>query len=186
MNALVSLYLTRNGRLSRLDWWVAILGLIGVSVIVKLALSVIGIGVAPMAPVLDPLHPEVMLAQLRDGSIGGGVTLLLLAYPGYCVSLKRQHDRDKSGLMVLVLLAAGLAALGVNAFGPPAMVIGEEFNAFVMPSLWSIATSTAFGLYACYVIAMLGAKAGTEGDNRYGPPPPRRDWLAGDQEQGST
>jgi len=113
------------------------------------------------------------------GWFGLGLTLLL-AFPYYAVSIKRRHDRGNSGLDVtiyLVLLvvqvlwrATQFGFTGPEVSDPSAPQNG--FTSFIVwlpqpPSVYTL-YSMLLGLYALYLIVMLGLMDGTRGANRYG------------------
>jgi uncharacterized membrane protein YhaH (DUF805 family) len=80
---LARIYLSLTGRLSRREFWLfGVLALIGVALLVTLLLGIAGV---------RERHADV-------------VVNLLLFWPGLAVSVKRWHDRDKSGWWVLVAL----------------------------------------------------------------------------------
>ncbi len=95
---LAHIYLSLHGRLSRRDFWLfGVLALIGVAVLALLLLGIAGV---------RERHADVIIN-------------LLLFWPGLAVSVKRWHDRDKSGWWVLVALVpviGWLWALVENGF----------------------------------------------------------------------
>lgn len=108
--SLSDLYLSPNGRINRRTFWVQ----------GGLTFAVIGI----LGALLDLL--------LDTRGIIGGVTGLLLIWPGLMIQIKRWHDRDKSGWSILICLIPFFGALwalvetgflagtpGPNRFGPP-------------------------------------------------------------------
>lgn len=116
------------------------------------------------------------------GSIGWyGVGLtLVLAFPYYAVSIKRRHDRGSSGhdvTVYLVLLVAQVLWRATQLGFTPAEVGSPSapqngFSSFIIwmpqpPSAYS-AYSVLLGVYALYLVAVLGFTDGTRGVNRYG------------------
>lgn len=100
----------------------------------------------------------------------GGITTLLMFWPGLAGSVKRLHDRDRSGwwigffyLMLPVFIALsfltmfGAATAGAEVAGP--MIVG--FGLFLI----------VFGIYALWMIVETGFLRGTMGPNRFGPDP---------------
>lgn len=76
------LLLTYEGRISRQPYWIGTLALIAVVIVVQFAAS----------------------AALGEtiGAILGTVAQLAILYPAICLSIKRWHDRNKSGWWVLI------------------------------------------------------------------------------------
>ena len=108
-------YLSPNGRVGRADWWLKYIVAFGVISIVAVVLDN-GLG-------------------LTFGEQETGVISLLVAvltiYPAIVVTIKRFHDRNKSGWWVLIALVPLLGAfwiliecgflrgtVGPNRFGP--------------------------------------------------------------------
>ncbi|MEO7853968.1 MAG: DUF805 domain-containing protein [Rubrivivax sp.] len=80
---LAQIYLSLNGRLSRRQFWLfGVLALIGVAVLALMLLGIAGV---------RERHADIIVN-------------LILFWPGLAVSVKRWHDRDKSGWWVLVAL----------------------------------------------------------------------------------
>jgi uncharacterized membrane protein YhaH (DUF805 family) len=108
--SLAQLYFGLAGRVSRRGFWLH-------GVFALLAAGVLA-------------HALLDIARVEPDSADAGINLLLL-WPAVAVSVKRWHDRDKSGwwaLIVLLPLIGGLWALidngflrgsaGPNRFGP--------------------------------------------------------------------
>ena len=108
-------YLSAPGRVGRADWWL------------KYVLAAIVISV--IASILDAMF-GLMLEGRGTGPIGLIVSILMI-YPAVIVTIKRFHDRNKSGWWVLIGLVPILGALwlliecgflrgtiGQNRFGP--------------------------------------------------------------------
>jgi uncharacterized membrane protein YhaH (DUF805 family) len=90
--------------------------------------------------------------------------LAALAVSGFAVSVKRLHDRDKSGWWVLVFIVAPNVLLGM--WQAHAATLG---GANIGDLTW-LAGLTGFSL-GLWAMVELGCLAGTVGDNRYGPDP---------------
>ena len=77
-----------QGRIGRQDWWV-------------FAVLVIGFGGGIVAGVIDTM----MGYRTPENPIGPGIIVnLLLIWPSLALTVKRWHDRDKSGWWVLINL----------------------------------------------------------------------------------
>lgn len=154
MDTLISLYTTTDGRISRKQWWLGILGLIAISIAVLIVLSLISMGSATV---------------LGWASLIANIALL---YPYYCLSLKRRHDRDNDGKDVLILLGGSvvlnlLTALGIG------MTMTDIGGGVMMPAppLWMSILQIAYAIFGLYMLVQLGFLKGTAGSNSYGPDP---------------
>ena len=94
MEEAASLFLAREGRISRAKFWIGAACFIGVWLVVDVILG---------------------------ASIFGRIVKLLLAaglfYPAYAVAAKRFHDRDKPGETALFGLVPVLLAIALDCFG---------------------------------------------------------------------
>jgi uncharacterized membrane protein YhaH (DUF805 family) len=109
--ALTTLYFSSHGRISRKVYWLASLPLLALS-----------------------MFPDLLIraaATREEAAVLSLIVLLVLAVPGLMVSIKRFHDRNKSGWFVLVNLIPLIGPLwvllelgflrgtkGSNRFGP--------------------------------------------------------------------
>lgn len=87
-----------SGRIGRLQWWLGQLAMIAIS-IVSVFVIYSGQGLAGLKAVQDgdlSRLSAVMLSTLA-------VVTLLTTWIGLAVSIKRFHDRDKSGFWVLII-----------------------------------------------------------------------------------
>lgn len=100
--------LTYEGRFNRARFWAFTLAYIGLSIVVGIVDSVLGLG-----------------------GILGLLLALVAIYPSICVAIKRAHDRDKSGWWILIALIPVIGVIwyliewgilkgtdGANRFGP--------------------------------------------------------------------
>ena len=103
-----------NGRFNRMQWWLfAVVQVVMTAVAIMMFIGGISAHTSPL-----------MLAAV--------LALIPIVWSGLCANIKRFHDRDKSGLWILI------------GFIP---IIG---------SIW--------------LFVELGLMAGSDGDNRFGPP----------------
>ncbi len=72
--------LTYTGRINRQRYWAYVL---------------VAIAIAIVASIID---------GILGGQVVGTLVSLAMLYPGICVSIKRWHDRDKSGWWILIVL----------------------------------------------------------------------------------
>jgi uncharacterized membrane protein YhaH (DUF805 family) len=114
------MYLSFNGRLRRMHFWVGLIILWVVEVIVMAVL--IGPAMAPAATGGGGPGPLALVGYLL---------LLVLIWPALALQVKRWHDRDKSGWWVLIAFIPIIGAFwvliecgfldgtpGPNRFGP--------------------------------------------------------------------
>jgi uncharacterized membrane protein YhaH (DUF805 family) len=120
------IFLSFNGRLRRLHFWIGIIILWVVEVVI---MSV-------------TVGPAMRAAAMGGGGVGplgmiGYLLLLVLAWPALAIQVKRWHDRDKSGWWVLISLIPIIGAIwvlvecgildgtpGPNRFGPSPKGVG--------------------------------------------------------------
>ncbi len=136
---LQDLFLTFDGRLTRRDYWLGYLAVVGVLVIV-------GAG------------PVRLFGPGEGAVIWITVVSFICAVAGTALSMKRLHDRDKSGWwVVLFYIVPGLmsdlaARFMANSAGVSVLLI--------------IAAALSF-----WGLAEMGFRRGTVGKNRYGEDP---------------
>lgn len=167
------LYLRTSGRISRLTWWIGLLILAAVNVVIAyFILPIVGLGAAPPAMVLHAQPDATQYFALVKSLIQrwGWSSLVLLvvsAYPGYCLLVKRRHDRNSSGRDVLVYFAAMFTVSAWQATGAPMADVDGE----TMPVPDPFMISLIFLAFGIYMLVVLGLLKGTDGANRYGPDP---------------
>jgi uncharacterized membrane protein YhaH (DUF805 family) len=177
LNNLISNYTGFNGRLNRQRWWISAIILAVISVIISLViLPLIGLSLVPSMPDIGANTTAADVAGAISGSRAkaGWISLvlfLIFLYPSAALSIKRRHDRNKSGIdvwiyFVLVIITELVSALGIgmstmDVAGTPVPVPGP------------IVTGLGFimGIYAIYLLVVLGFLKGTAGPNNYGPDP---------------
>ena len=99
------------------------------------------------------------------------ILFVIFAYPGYALSIKRRHDRDNNGMDFIIYLALTAIVLLLQALG-----IGWETTtvgsvAIPTPAMWLNLLNLALGIFAIYMLVVLGFLKGTAGPNQYGPDP---------------
>lgn len=124
-----------EGRIRRLTWWLAHLGVVGTTIVVwgvlmmSVGLSAAGAG----------LSADSFDRNLRGAAVGLGMVIIIAMVATVCVELwisvalavKRCHDRNYPGAMALIMFIPGVGALwalidlgfidgtpGPNRFGP--------------------------------------------------------------------
>jgi uncharacterized membrane protein YhaH (DUF805 family) len=152
MDNIVSLYTTTDGRISRKQWWLGVIGVIIASIVLTIILGLVGLG----------------------GTSGWGqlIAFVILFYPNWCLGIKRRQDRDNNGMDFKVLMGvSGLLTL-LQAFGI-GVTVTDMGNGIVMPTPdgWLMALYGLLGIFGLYMLAQLGFLKGTPGANSYGADP---------------
>jgi uncharacterized membrane protein YhaH (DUF805 family) len=147
-----------DGRINRAKWWLLVLVQIGAAIVFNVAaMSLVGAS---------------MMSAMSGGSVssaGGSVLLMILLSLVYvvlmfivwlAVTIKRLHDRDKSGVWILLFAVGPWACLLLGAglsFGRAGSLGGLFMLAGLAVSVWAFVE--------------LGCLRGTIGSNRFGPDP---------------
>ena len=130
---MLAFFFSPSGRFRRAQWWLAQLAIL---VIVTIAIIVL-MSVFPGTPERLPSADVLLL------SIGLVIVALMLFWIGFCVTVKRYHDRGKSAwwyLIQFIPLIGGIWAFvelgfcsgddGDNEYGDgPELNIGEDLKA---------------------------------------------------------
>ena len=176
MDNIVALYTSTEGRISRKNWWLGVVILIVVNIVISfLILPIFGMSMMPNLATLggdDPAAISQLAAEAMQRSAWIGLIMFIIfAYPSYALSVKRRHDRDNNGLDLLVYMGATALLLLIQAlgFGLETMTVGEI--TVPTPAMWLNLLNLAFGIYAIYLLVVLGFLRGTAGANQYGPDP---------------
>lgn len=171
------LYLRTDGRISRKTWWMGTIVLgVAFAALSFLVLPIIGLGMpnpeSIAARVTDPAQlGPVLLNVMQTAAWGNLILYALSAYPLYCLSVKRRHDRNNNGIDIIVYLAGGIVIALLQAVGF-AFTIGEVDGMVVpMPTLPFTILGGALGILGIYLIVVMGFLKGTAGPNSYGPDP---------------
>jgi uncharacterized membrane protein YhaH (DUF805 family) len=152
MDKLKLLYTTTDGRLSRKEWWIGVVGLIVASIVLSIILGMIGLG----------------------GASGWGqlIAFVIMFYPSWCIGIKRRQDRDNNATDFKVLMGlSGLLTL-LQAFGI-GVTMTDMGNGIIVPApdMWMSALYLLLGIFGIYMLVQLGFLRGTPGANSYGPDP---------------
>jgi uncharacterized membrane protein YhaH (DUF805 family) len=152
MDALKVLYTTTDGRISRKQWWLGVVGVIIASIVLTMILGLVGLG----------------------GTSGWGqlIAYVILFYPNWCLGIKRRQDRDNNAMDFKILMGvSGLLTL-VQALGI-GMTMTDVGNGMMMPvpDMWLSVLYGLLGLFGIYMLVQLGFLKGTPGANSYGPDP---------------
>lgn len=174
MNNFISNFVGFEGRLNRQRWWLSAIAIAVVSLVVTLLiLPLIGLSVIPS---IDPNTSAAdignVIAATRSKSGWVGLVLFLIfIYPTAAISIKRRHDRNNKGIdvwiyFVLVIIMELVSALGI---GMSTMQVGEV--SIPVPGPIETGLGVIVGIYAIYLLVVLGFLKGTAGPNNYGPDP---------------
>lgn len=103
-----------------------------------------------------------------------GLCALALFIPNLAVTVRRLHDTNRSGQLVLwlYLIVFGVGILGViipMLLTPMLWAVHITF-AVKMLSVWVVLACLAIIVYVVYLLIWL-VSPGTQGDNQYGPDP---------------
>lgn len=172
-----TLYTKTDGRISRKTWWIGMLILVVINVIITLVLlPLVGLGGPNMAALMAAQSDPAQLAALVTSSIQTAawsslVVFLIFAYPAYCISVKRRHDRDNKGLDVQIYFVLTGLLLLIQALGFGYTIVDVGGIPMPTPSGIFVAFGFIVGIYGLYMLVVLGFQKGTQGNNSYGPDP---------------
>jgi uncharacterized membrane protein YhaH (DUF805 family) len=171
------LYSKTDGRISRKTWWIGaiVLGVVNV-VISLLILPLVGLGGPNMAAILaaqsDPAQVAALVAGAVQASSWGSLILFLIfAYPAYCLSVKRRHDKNNAGRDVLIYFGVTIVVLLIQALGLGYTMTEIQGMVVPMPSLLLSIVGGVVAIFGLYMLIVLGFLKGTDGTNGYGPDP---------------
>jgi uncharacterized membrane protein YhaH (DUF805 family) len=140
---LVDLFLSTDGRINRLRFWIGTLILVAISTAATmLNLAVIGVS-----------QTAVMLSVL---------VAFALAYPSYALMAKRFQDRDRPGPLALLGI---VPVFIVNLFYTFGILDPIE------PTALSRFLDVILVVIGLWLLVELGCLKGTQGPNRHGPDP---------------
>jgi uncharacterized membrane protein YhaH (DUF805 family) len=141
-----------GGRLSRGGYWKGVV----VLTMLQLACVFLPIAFAPM--VLSSVTPPEELGTVVMVAFWAiiGTTILCLAWISLGVQVKRWHDRNRSGWMVLFFII-------------PSVII--EVVTSIEPSPIGLAGALIAVVVALWCLFELGFRKGTRGSNTFGPDP---------------
>ena len=173
-----ALYTTVDGRISRKQWWLGAIGLAVAGLILGFLFAASGFSPIPDLRALAESDADgatfsaAINAAFKRTAWLNLLLLLILAYPSYCLSVKRRHDRDNAGHDVLVYtaLTALLGLFQALGVGIVQTDIGNGFTA-PGPSMWLSIVYVVPGILGIYLFVVLGFLRGTSGSNRYGADP---------------
>lgn len=147
------LFLSFEGRISRKPYWIALLILIAIQLFgVAVGLFVLGL---PLETFLQ--QDNQTLTQIN---LGAG---LILLYPSLAITIKRLHDRNRSGWWGTMFYALSVA----NNILSTTSYAGTAGNL----STSQLALLALLGIGGLWLLVELGFLRGTAGENRFGQDP---------------
>ena len=150
-----------EGRTRRLDWWLLGIGLVFLQAVLVLSLPRLIFGTSPS------LHPTDL--SLGQAALRFAIMLLFL-WPLTALSVRRAHDRDKSGWLVLVSTALAVTD-GVLMMVAPGLMFLPASSPPSAAELARYAYDVVWVIIGLWLIVTLGFLDGTPGPNRYGQSP---------------
>ncbi len=149
-----------DGRTRRLDWWLIGIGL----AVVQAALGVV------LGRLLLGSWGWLQMENTQGAAWLSFALMLLFIWPQTALSMRRAHDRDNRGWLVLVssalALTQGIAMLAAPDFMSAPMV--PPFSVWDIPRHLLTSASLVIGFW---LLVTLGFLDGTPGPNRYGQSP---------------
>lgn len=177
MNKMLGNYMGFDGRLNRQAWWISAL-ILGVVVIVisLLILPLIGLGLMPSMPAIDGSATAADIANLIAAARtkAGWVSIVLLLvflYPSAAIAIKRRHDRNNNGIDVWIYFALSVVVQLVSALGIGMSTMDVAGTTIPVPGPIVTGLGVIAGIYAIYLLVVLGFLKGTAGPNQYGADP---------------
>jgi len=174
----VSLYTSRDGRISRKTWWLASLAMVVVVVILEfIVAAILGVSMMPnVAALSDPNADTAALSAQIAGNLrkSGWISLvfyLILFVPLLALGLKRRHDRNNAGMDFIIYLVLGVILVLLQALGIGYSTITVGTIDIPTPGPIISGLSVILGIYSIYLIVVMGFLKGTAGTNNYGPDP---------------
>jgi uncharacterized membrane protein YhaH (DUF805 family) len=177
MNNIIANFTGFNGRLNRQPFWISAIVLAVVSIVISLLiLPLIGLSVMPAMPAIDATTTAADVANVINAARAksGWVSLILFLvflYPSAAISIKRRHDRNNSGLDVWIYFGLVVVTQLVSALGIGMSTMDVGGTSIPVPGPIVVALGAIVGIYAIYLLVVLGFLKGTAGPNNFGPDP---------------
>jgi len=173
MGNVVQLYTSLNGRIGRRTWWLASIAMGVVILIIEFAILA-PLGFSPMANLgaMQAGDAAALSDSLHKAQWVSLIIYLVFGLPILALGVKRRHDRDNSGLDVMIfyglyLLLALASALGI---GYTTIDMGNGVS-LPAPSMPLTVVNVLLGIYGIYLLVVMGFLKGTTGPNQYGADP---------------
>ena len=177
MNNFIANYVGFEGRLNRQRWWISAIVLAVVVIVISLViLPLIGLGLMPAIPAINANTTAGDVAGIIGASRAkaGWVSLVLfiiVLYPSATIAIKRRHDRNNSGLDVWIYFGLTVIVQLINALGIGMSTMDVGGTTIPVPGPIISGLGIILGIYAIYLLVVLGFLKGTAGPNNYGPDP---------------
>lgn len=161
------LFLSMEGRTTRMPYWIACFIIIVAEAFIYVPVSMVfGVSFSELWSINpEPLSPNVVFVDL--------IVLLVVLYPTLAITIKRLHDRNRTGwwagLIVASLFLFYLFELmGISSFP-------EDESVPLLPQqIAYLCFLGGFLLLALWLLTETLFLSGTPGTNRYGPDPLQR------------
>ncbi len=169
---LVKVYTSLEGRIGRKTWWLAAIALVVVILIIEFSTGVFP-NTAALLTSTDPAAASATLADaVHKAQWISLIVFLIFGFPFVALGVKRRHDKDNSGLDVMIFYGIALVLNLVEALGIGFTTMGLGNGVMVpTPSLPLAILGGLLGIYGIYMLVVLGFLKGTTGSNQYGPDP---------------
>lgn len=168
-----SAFFSFSGRMNRAPFWAYSLLLCFVTAVVFLILmwSLLGPTIAELVDQLQqrdmPTPTEIVAMFAEDARRFGWIAVIfqvVLTYPAAALCVKRRHDRNRSGIDVLVYFGLAIAVSVLTTLG-----IGMQGGPMSDPEPWMQGVQLCLFIFAVYLFVVLAFLKGTIGPNKYGP-----------------
>jgi uncharacterized membrane protein YhaH (DUF805 family) len=174
-----SLYTSMDGRIGRQTFWIAILILIVINIVISfLILPIFGLSMMPNFAAMtsgDASNAQAMadaiIAASRTAAWASLVVFIIFAYPAAAVMIKRRHDKDNNGLDVWIYFGLSALLILVQALGIGMTTTDIGGISIPTPTMPLTILQLILGVFAIYLLVVLGFLKGTTGPNQYGPDP---------------
>jgi uncharacterized membrane protein YhaH (DUF805 family) len=162
-----------QGRIGRRDFWLIVAGVVIVDAIVMAIYPYSYVPPALMSEE-DPMTRATLAANTFQANWINAIVGVLLLWPAIAASVKRCHDRNRSGLWLLVfwgpaLISGALGLLVRDLWLVWAYGLATPF--YIWPAGPFLTASTVALVLWFWGLIDLGLMPGTTGPNRYGRPP---------------
>ena len=149
--SVAQLFFSFDGRINRTLYWSAFLVL---TVLTGVMMVLVGLATVVIGP--SGGARAVWIATCASG--------LLMSYPGFAITVKRLHDRNRSGWWLFALTAFQIVALLLPLFAIAAMTV----SALASSALLLLSFAASIG--TIWMTVEVWFFAGASGDNSYGGP----------------
>ncbi|MEO6015157.1 MAG: DUF805 domain-containing protein [Devosia sp.] len=177
MGNIIQNFIGFEGRLNRQPFWISgIILAVAIVIVSLLILPILGLSLMPSMPAIgaDTTAEQITAAINAATAKSGWVSLILflvILYPSAAISIKRRHDRNNSGLDVWIYFGLAFIMQLVSALGIGRSTMEVAGTTIPTPGPIAMVGGVIVGIYALYLLVVLGFLKGTAGANSYGPDP---------------